>query len=817
MLFVDELTKKNNISGRRVPDYNPWPHLLVDPVQDNETNESKFERILNVIMRGCVQLASDCDKACVEIGSDSKYFDIYKNSTKDYRTQYGVEPFMPLSSVLRIFHNNDKKNEAMLLPVHSIGSSAFKFQYGTRDVLQEMRKNPLIDNNPQFLGAIDSFNRMVGEKSQYSKNLGEKFLGNFVRLTRWIYNLKVIKPLMTPHHWSYGKKGKRFINHLLSINSPLPYKRGFFASDDLILTNDARYASTKRSVSKADNENIYNDNEVIIKNKSDISLISCDYTKANKDANYLRPVYAISNTPDQIIHLVEERRDTAIKVVIDYLMAKKDHQCSKAIQNILDLNIVPINFHALMREIPLANLYNYSYTFDRIATQLYCGDVTDRQLDLLCDSDKVPSMNTAKEALVALLIKPLAKIKPFDMNNVVNMLLGLANIGELNRPKLLSDQLYGKVIFGDLFTMYDHDDLGPGLRPARGYDLPSTIANDIIDAAWSIIKMCNKRVKNYIFDYSTTKTIEADGYLEFKKLSSVVNDIIKEPCISCTRTAELIAKLGCKYKKNSISILSILLKVVAFQTTFLFMLKKEGCWFTDEIYADSINTFMIGNVIVHDKADVVDQSLINKSELFVYCEDNIGSFRADILERLNNDIVNSFKDADRSVLTPHRSRLDEPIINIDSKGNIVIVVNPQGIQDIQGIVEGRFTRLSDTMPRASLLMNGVLHYSDGKVVKEIIFDDASTKELQNIGRQRLDTVAIRNIIFIVNLYRTVRMKLQRDLNYSKDIILRSASITRPEITEFYANQVWSDQRDTYEEEEGSSRHPRFGLYRRQRY
>jgi hypothetical protein len=32
--------------------------------------------------------------------------------------------------------------------------------------------------------------------------------------------------------------------------------------------------------------------------------------------------------------------------------------------NIIDLNIIPINVHSLMREIPLANLYNYALTFD---------------------------------------------------------------------------------------------------------------------------------------------------------------------------------------------------------------------------------------------------------------------------------------------------------------------------------------------------------------------------------------------------------------------------------------------------------------------
>ena len=63
--------------------------------------------------------------------------------------------------------------------------------------------------------------------------------------------------------------------------------------------------------------------------------------------------------------------------------------------------------------------------------------------------------------------------------------------------------------------------------------------------------------------------------------------------------------------------------------------------------------------------------------------------------------------------------------------------------------------------------------------------------LAQIGRLRFDTVLLRNLIFIVNLYRSARLKLQRDLTYSKDIIQSSASITRPQLTEFFGNQLYA--------------------------
>ena len=41
------------------------------------------------------------------------------------------------------------------------------------------------------------------------------------------------------------------------------------------------------------------------------------------------------------------------------------------IYNILDSNIVPINFHAMQRELPFSNIFNYSYTFDHFMRERF--------------------------------------------------------------------------------------------------------------------------------------------------------------------------------------------------------------------------------------------------------------------------------------------------------------------------------------------------------------------------------------------------------------------------------------------------------------
>jgi hypothetical protein len=44
----------------------------------------------------------------------------------------------------------------------------------------------------------------------------------------------------------------------------------------------------------------------------------------------------------------------------------EDQRLSSIVINLVDLNLVPINLHALLREIPLINVFNYAFTFDDI-------------------------------------------------------------------------------------------------------------------------------------------------------------------------------------------------------------------------------------------------------------------------------------------------------------------------------------------------------------------------------------------------------------------------------------------------------------------
>ena len=99
------------------------------------------------------------------------------------------------------------------------------------------------------------------------------------------------------------------------------------------------------------------------------------------------------------------------------------------ILNIIDVNVVPINIHALMKEIPLANLYNYSISFNHMINR-----------DLPYDID---APVTGAPGLFTKLIKePYANVsKELELGNVM-----YGNIKELHlfKPRFISDQLWVK-------------------------------------------------------------------------------------------------------------------------------------------------------------------------------------------------------------------------------------------------------------------------------------------------------------------------------------------------------------------------------------
>lgn len=124
--------------------------------------------------------------------------------------------------------------------------------------------------------------------------------------------------------------------------------------------------------------------------------------------------------------------------------------------NILDMNIVPLNVHAFMREVPFVNILNYSYTFDRMVHDFVLPDYVSnksqrgRAATTLTEKtlmiEPTDAVFTTRGLMVKLLTHPMTMLNRNEYYGVLGSLFNGNDNLKLGRPRYLSDQLWHKVL-----------------------------------------------------------------------------------------------------------------------------------------------------------------------------------------------------------------------------------------------------------------------------------------------------------------------------------------------------------------------------------
>jgi hypothetical protein len=187
-----------------------------------------------------------------------------------------------------------------------------------------------------------------------------------------------------------------------------------------------------------------------------------------------RAVAPIPPAINQIMFTIQDTIvDNSKKVVSKYVSASThvtvsglDNRDSARILNIIDLNIVPINVHAMMREIPLINIYNYSYSLTSYLNKLGNGQ-------LLLEFIKNPyKYNHCYDANVANINIAAVANAGADHNDEITLLTSAVNALNLDKPRFLQDQLFTKVLLreneiADNVINGDVNDMRAGGPPAQ--------------------------------------------------------------------------------------------------------------------------------------------------------------------------------------------------------------------------------------------------------------------------------------------------------------------------------------------------------------
>lgn len=143
-----------------------------------------------------------------------------------------------------------------------------------------------------------------------------------------------------------------------------------------------------------------------------------------------------SSTVNVVVGMVEsnfqdDRKEDLLEAVNDVSSVPMNRETA-GLLNLMDMNIVPINVHALQRELPLAPVYNYSYTFDRIMEDTFNKSADKQPVhegDMLCDWFTIP-------------------YRKFETDDVIEFkyMVGGSLKVHLGKPKFLYDELASKAL-----------------------------------------------------------------------------------------------------------------------------------------------------------------------------------------------------------------------------------------------------------------------------------------------------------------------------------------------------------------------------------
>lgn len=452
---------------------------------DAKRSRAFVARVLTSVVRGCSSMITCIDSVMREIADDPKYLETRAGFIAEYKGVYGKEPIAPISVLTLILGNQALYST---LPFSSQGSSQNKFKYGTRGVLGRIGTKVSIAQMPGFKKIVDTFNMTVNSRFAAEPGKMDSYIENLVKLLRFVNEVKFQKGVMS---------SKRTILSSLGFTKPINRRSN--------KTNAGMYVR---------NGNV---------------------------------TFSIAKGFDESINLVESGdQDGQISNICIHLAGASGKTENITIRNIIDLNIVPINVNAMMRDIPLVNMYNYEWTFNRMVIDLVFSlqdpGMASKMIQSLCvavnegvpptkkypiDRLRVPHQQSVKTGEISgvdtgylitdekslfasMLINPYRKLwrgrNPGDIAQqhhqlLHNMMSGRSLTG-LSRPKFLSDQLYNKALLRSVYGNNASVNTYPGTRPLNnlqenfiypsfsgnaGHTVPAKLQNKDMRALYDII------------------------------------------------------------------------------------------------------------------------------------------------------------------------------------------------------------------------------------------------------------------------------------------------------------------------------------------
>jgi len=410
-----------------------------------------FNTLLSRLSECAVSVKKCADQVYRELQDTSPYFmEMHKDSISDFKSRTGQLPLMPASHVLLPqmsmngmydqFHTSDLHK--LMLPSNMNGSNEFKFNYAARLLLGRSDIEPQMDHMP---GAKDIYNNYAAMASKTGGLTAQEYantIKTMVRLARFVNDGVVYCKLFALEDFR--------TRAACNPQSTTHYRCSSVMHAAIDLPTFKTQVVNPNAAAAAANQAA----AILLRDSAEFK----DVTEPGKTT--LKPYQFLPNATALSISLsensqVNSARESFVKGIMETsALAKSQSRADARIKNILDLNIVPINVHAFMREVPFANILNYSYTFDRMVHDFIVPDYVKSNRANVDSLMIKPTDNvrTTRELMVKLLVHPYADLARDTRGRGVQYyaLLGSLFNGnddmKLGRPRYLSDQLWHKVL-----------------------------------------------------------------------------------------------------------------------------------------------------------------------------------------------------------------------------------------------------------------------------------------------------------------------------------------------------------------------------------
>jgi hypothetical protein len=437
--------------------------------------------VLAAVIEASMGLMGCIDQVLRELGDEPRYMETRMNSLADFKSINNREPLTPLSNLMYVMRTGNQ-----LLQLEASQGPEFKLQYGTRAVLAR----PDIELQPEHMPHVnqlyDMYNSSVDGREQLDMNRVGDFNKRLISSMRWIHETKNIKNLLAAVDNTVGNAGGG------NYNTPLP---------TAYLLHDVKNNPTQLNhiEGKADNATAAQaDTKEHLNDQFDHGNWRLTASISTHADNKIKAVYAINQA--NATALVDITENSLRKEKLEDLSKYIHNKSTKrdlVMQNILDMNVVPINIHAFMREMPMANIYNYSYTFERLIVELFYGldepYIRAEMLKVLCDDDDKRTklqglIRNSKDLFVALLIDPYLELTKNGLYELMRALFRGNSSMELDRPKYLGDQVFNKVLFDQLYEQsVNAVQMGPHAEGATHLDMHNQPVIGRVNAARALV------------------------------------------------------------------------------------------------------------------------------------------------------------------------------------------------------------------------------------------------------------------------------------------------------------------------------------------